>query len=142
MNKVDPCFPELWYDHADVAESTVMTSWGSGEPIMQRDDFIGKSGGDTLRMANNILKLREAQKLKERIHMSQHVLLGDDNERKLQVMTFSMEEFTSEPKDATLRLLDFALGNASPPDAKERSKRILTILPAKGHGGRWTYFVP
>ena len=79
----------------------------------------GKSGDDILRMANNIIKLREVQKLEERMRMSQHVLLGNDSERRIQVMTFSMEEFT-KPRDATMRLLDFVLGNASPPDAKER----------------------
>jgi hypothetical protein len=53
-------------------------------------------------------------------------------------MTFSMEEFTSEPKAATLRLLDFALGNASPTEVKERiaSEYELSYLQkvARGDG--------
>jgi hypothetical protein len=38
----------------------------------------------------------------------------------IQVMTLSMEEFTREPRAATIRFLDFALADSSPREVKER----------------------
>lgn len=80
----------------------------------------GKSGGDILRMANNMVKLRQVQHLEDQIRISQHLLPAEPHERMIQVMTLSMQEFTEQPKMATLRFLDFALGDASPPEVKEK----------------------
>ena len=38
----------------------------------------------------------------------------------VQVMTLSVQEFVHEPRATTLRFLDFALGDASPPEVKLR----------------------
>eukprot|EP00571_Detonula_confervacea_P000592 CAMPEP_0172320304 /NCGR_PEP_ID=MMETSP1058-20130122/40238_1 /TAXON_ID=83371 /ORGANISM="Detonula confervacea, Strain CCMP 353" /LENGTH=445 /DNA_ID=CAMNT_0013035539 /DNA_START=148 /DNA_END=1485 /DNA_ORIENTATION=+ len=78
----------------------------------------GKSGGDILRMASNIVKLKQLQQLEDQIRLSQHVPSPEPHERMIQVMTLSMQEFTEHPKAATLRFLDFALGDASPPEVK------------------------
>jgi len=80
----------------------------------------GISGGDILRMANNLIKLRQIQNLEGQIRMSQHLPMPKQHERMIQVMTLSMEEFTTEPRAATLRFLDFALEDASPLEVKER----------------------
>lgn len=79
----------------------------------------GMTGGDIVRMANNVVKLRQAMHLEDQIRLSRHVV-PDANTRMIQVMTLSMEEFTREPRAATIRFLDFALGDSSPPDVKER----------------------
>lgn len=80
----------------------------------------GKSGGDILRMASNIVKLKQLQNLEDQIRLSQHVVAPTEpQERMIQVMTMSMEEFTQQPKEAALRFLDFALGDASPPEVKD-----------------------
>ena len=81
----------------------------------------GKSGGDILRMASNVMKLNQLQRLEDQIRISQHLVPAkNQEERMIQVMTLSMKEFTDRPKQATLRFLDFALGNASPAEVKER----------------------
>ena len=80
----------------------------------------GKSGGDILRMANNMIKLKQLQQLEDHIRISQHLVPPKPNERMLQVMTLSMEEFTTDPRATTLRFLDFALEDASPMEVKER----------------------
>jgi len=66
------------------------------------------------------LKLRQVQRLEDHIRISQHQVPPQREERKLQVMTLSMEEFTKHPWATTLRFLDFALEDASPPEVKER----------------------
>lgn len=81
----------------------------------------GQTGGDILRMASNIVKLKQVQQLENQIRISQHLLPHEKQEdRMIQVMTLSMEEFTKEPRAATLRFLDFALSDASPSEVKER----------------------
>lgn len=80
----------------------------------------GLSGGDMLRMANNIVKLKQVQQLEDHIRASQHVLPVQPHERMIQVMTLSMTEFTEEPRSATLRFLDFALEDAVTPEVKEK----------------------
>ncbi|KAL3773387.1 hypothetical protein ACHAW5_010993 [Stephanodiscus triporus] len=79
----------------------------------------GMTGGDIVRMANNVVKLRQAMQLEDQIRLSRHVV-PDAKGRMIQVMTLSMEEFTREPRAATIRFLDFALGDSSPRDVKER----------------------
>ncbi|KAL7541686.1 hypothetical protein ACHAXR_011693 [Thalassiosira sp. AJA248-18] len=80
----------------------------------------GKSGGDILRMANNMVKLKQVQRLEDQIRISQHLVPAKGHERMIQVMTLSMAEFMKEPKAATLRFLDFALADASAAEVKER----------------------
>ncbi|KAL3826973.1 hypothetical protein ACHAXA_000037 [Cyclostephanos tholiformis] len=82
----------------------------------------GVTGGDILRMASNIVKLRQVTILEDRARLSRHVLspLEDRTDRTIQVMTLSMEEFTRDPYVTTMRFLDFALGDSSSRETKER----------------------
>lgn len=80
----------------------------------------GISGGDILRMANNLVKLKQVQQLEDHIRTSQHMMAPEPHERMIQVISFSMAEFTREPYASTLRFLDFALENAVSPEVKER----------------------
>ena len=80
----------------------------------------GRTGGDITRMANNIVRLRQVQQLEDHVRVSQHLLPPRPEERMVQVMTLSVQEFVHEPRATTLRFLDFALGDASPPEVKLR----------------------
>ncbi len=88
----------------------------------------GISGGDILRMANNIIKLKRVQELEERVRLSRHDLSSSSAQqssttltapRMIQVLTLSMDEFMSQPRDTTLRFLDFALLDTVPRKVKE-----------------------
>ena len=71
-------------------------------------------GGDILRMANNIIKLRQLQTLERQIHLQAHTLATFNNEakRKVQVLTMSMDNFIRQPKESTIQFLEFiSLGN-------------------------------
>eukprot|EP00986_Skeletonema_menzelii_P009607 scaffold4396_cov141-Skeletonema_menzelii.AAC.5 len=71
-------------------------------------------GGDILRMANNIIKLRQLQLLERTIHLQQHTLpeFNDESKRKVQVLTMSMDDFIARPKGFLIQFLDFvSLGN-------------------------------
>jgi len=72
----------------------------------------GISGGDILRMANNILKLKQVQQLEERVRLSRHdvgsLAQAANEPRMIQVLTLSMDEFMVEPGANALRFLDFA----------------------------------
>jgi len=86
----------------------------------------GVSGGDLLRMANNVIKLRQVQQLEDQIRIANHMVPHKEQsskERMIQVMTLSMKQFTKEPYEATLRFLDFALEDAVGMEAKERIAR-------------------
>jgi hypothetical protein len=79
----------------------------------------GMTGGDIVRMASNVVKLRQVMMLEDQVRLAKHVV-PDESSRMIQVMTLSMEEFTREPRAATIRFLDFALADSSPPEVKER----------------------
>ncbi len=68
-------------------------------------------GGDILRMANNIIKLRQLVTLEQKIlHLQQHSLRQfrkNESKRKVQVLTMSMDHFILHPKAATIQFLDF-----------------------------------
>eukprot|EP00573_Skeletonema_grethae_P009605 CAMPEP_0201693594 /NCGR_PEP_ID=MMETSP0578-20130828/6139_1 /ASSEMBLY_ACC=CAM_ASM_000663 /TAXON_ID=267565 /ORGANISM="Skeletonema grethea, Strain CCMP 1804" /LENGTH=443 /DNA_ID=CAMNT_0048179157 /DNA_START=15 /DNA_END=1346 /DNA_ORIENTATION=- len=71
-------------------------------------------GGDILRMANNIIKLRQLQLLEQKIiHLRQHSSLRqfrkseESKKRKVQVLTMSMDHFILHPKAATIQFLDY-----------------------------------
>ncbi|KAL7500490.1 hypothetical protein ACHAWT_010459 [Skeletonema menzelii] len=71
-------------------------------------------GGDILRMANNLIKLRQLQLLERTIHLQQHTLpdFNDESKRKVQVLTMSMDDFIARPKGFLIQFLDFvSLGN-------------------------------
>ena len=88
----------------------------------------GRTGGDILRMANNIIRLKQVQQLEDQIRLSQHIASTDGQRGKMiQVMTVSMDEFIQQPKEAVLRFLDFALEDSSPPDVKERISRLYNV---------------
>ena len=79
----------------------------------------GMTGGDIVRMASNVVKLKQVMMLEDQVRLAKHVV-PDESSRMIQVMTLSMEEFTREPRAATIRFLDFALADSSPPEVKER----------------------
>ena len=80
----------------------------------------GRTGGDIMRMANNIVRLRQVQELEDHVRVSQHLLPPRPEERMIQVMTLAVHEFVQAPRAASLRFLEFALGDASPPEVKLR----------------------
>mmetsp|Transcript_7691 Transcript_7691/g.17964 ORF Transcript_7691/g.17964 Transcript_7691/m.17964 type:complete len:435 (-) Transcript_7691:350-1654(-) len=67
-----------------------------------------RSGGDLLRMANNIIKFREVERLEEHVRTSAH-LPSAPRDRMIQVLTLSMDDFIREPKKSAERFLNFAL---------------------------------
>ena len=79
----------------------------------------GKTDGDLLRLSNNIIKLRQVQQMEDQIRLSQHLLSNDMNEKMIQVMTMSMEEFQDEPRESILRYINFALEDLLPLEVKE-----------------------
>lgn len=85
----------------------------------------GISGGDILRMANNIVKLNQVQQLEERVRLSRHDLSSSSSSmteqpRMIQVLTLSMDDFMSQPRETTLRFLDFALHDTVPREMKDK----------------------
>lgn len=78
----------------------------------------GQTGGDILRMASNIIKLRQVQRLEDQIRLSKHVVGQED--KMIQVITISIEEFIQQAKTTTLKVLDFALQDSAPMEVKER----------------------
>eukprot|EP00985_Skeletonema_marinoi_P019840 scaffold11514_cov150-Skeletonema_marinoi.AAC.2 len=86
-------------------------------------------GGDILRMANNIIKLRQLQTLERQIHLQQHTLATFSNEskRKVQVLTMSMDNFIRRPKESTIQFLEFiSLGNSGVLLSVEEKEEIAT----------------
>jgi hypothetical protein len=104
-------------------------------------------GGDLLRMANNIIKLRQLQLLEKQIQIHQHTLhtqsqyhhnngkhhRGDmvykgpaaagttttDSSMRIQVLTLSMDNFISQPKQTILQFLNFVFGTNISDEMKE-----------------------
>jgi hypothetical protein len=77
-------------------------------------------GGDIVRMANNVIKLRQLQLLEQQIQIHQHTLhLSDSGSRnskemkRIQVMTMSMDDFIGQPKLTTMKFLDFVSSSLS-----------------------------
>jgi len=64
-------------------------------------------GGDILRMANNIIKLRQLQLLERQIHYLKHQHEETHERNKVQVLTMSMDHFILHPKEATMQFLNF-----------------------------------
>ncbi|KAL7449764.1 hypothetical protein ACHAWC_001792 [Mediolabrus comicus] len=99
-------------------------------------------GGDLLRMANNIIKLRQLQLLEKQIQIHQHTLhtqsqyhhnngkhhRGDmvykgpattTDGMRIQVLTLSMDNFISLPKQTILQFLNFVFGTNLSDEMKE-----------------------
>lgn len=68
----------------------------------------GTSGGDILRMANNIIKLNEIQQQLAEEDCGTGVPCGE----RIHTLTLSLDWFQKDPYGMTIRFLDFALGNA------------------------------
>jgi len=68
----------------------------------------GISGGDILRMANNIIKLNEIQQQLAGEDCGTGVPCGE----RIHTLTLSLDWFIQDPYGTTIRFLDFALGNA------------------------------
>eukprot|EP00985_Skeletonema_marinoi_P033188 scaffold40695_cov336-Skeletonema_marinoi.AAC.3 len=69
----------------------------------------GINGGDLLRMANNIIKLKEIeQQLAQEDCTGTGVPCGE----RIHTLTLSLDWFIQDPYGMTIRFLDFALGNA------------------------------
>ncbi len=64
----------------------------------------GVSGGDILRMANNIIKLRQMSVLLQQMNALHHIPAGME---KIQVLTMSMDDFIFHPEENAKKLLDF-----------------------------------
>ena len=67
------------------------------------------NGGDILRMANNIIKLKQAQMKLLKSHKYQ------ETKKELHVYTLSLEDFIARPAESAHKFFDFVL-NASPAD--------------------------
>jgi hypothetical protein len=100
-------------------------------------------GGDLLRMANNIIKLRQLQLLEKQIQIHQHTLhtqsqyhdhgkhhRGDmvykgaaasssTDSMRIQVLTLSMDSFINQPKLTILQFLKFVFGTNLSDEMKE-----------------------
>jgi hypothetical protein len=103
-------------------------------------------GGDLLRMANNIIKLRQLQLLEKQIQIHQHTLhtqsqyhhnngkhhRGDmvykgpatsgtttTDSMRIQVLTLSMDNFISQPKQTILQFLNFVFDTSLSDEMKE-----------------------
>jgi hypothetical protein len=76
-------------------------------------------GGDILRMANNIIKLRQLQTLEQQIHIHQHTL-PNQQESRVQVLTLSMDNFIHQPKASILKFLDFVT-------TKKNNQNVLSL---------------
>lgn len=104
-------------------------------------------GGDLLRMANNIIKLRQLQLLEKQIQIHQHTLHTQSQYRhdnnghhqkgdmvykgaaaagttttdsmRIQVLTLSMDNFISQPKQTILQFLKFIFGTKLSDEMKE-----------------------
>jgi len=72
--------------------------------------------GDIARMASNIIKLEELQQLEVQVNIAQHHLLP---EKRIQVLTLAMEEFTERPKETAMHFFDFLLRDPLLAEAKE-----------------------
>ena len=68
----------------------------------------GTSGGDILRMTNNIIKLHDIQAKMANEDCGTGVPCGE----RIQMLTLSLDWFIQDPYGMTIRFLDFALGNA------------------------------
>jgi hypothetical protein len=68
----------------------------------------GTSGGDILRMANNIIKLNEIQQQLAEEDCGTGVPCGE----RIEIQTLSLDWFIQDPYGMTIRFLDFSLGNA------------------------------
>jgi len=64
----------------------------------------GVSGGDILRMANNIIKLRQMTVLLQQMNALHHIPAGME---KIQVLTLSMDDFIVHPEENAKKFLDF-----------------------------------
>ena len=69
----------------------------------------GVNGGDLLRMANNIIKLKEIEELLAREDCTG---TGVPCGERIHTLTLSLDWFIQDPYGMTIRFLDFALGNA------------------------------
>lgn len=63
--------------------------------------------GDIVRMANNIIKLKELQQLETQYYMYRQHLVS--SEKRIQVLTLTMDEFIQSPRDAAMTFLNFLL---------------------------------
>ncbi|KAL7493632.1 hypothetical protein ACHAWT_004640 [Skeletonema menzelii] len=69
----------------------------------------GVNGGDLLRMANNIIKLKEIEQL---LAQEDCTGTGVPCRERIHTLTLSLDWFIQDPYGMTIRFLDFALGNA------------------------------
>lgn len=65
------------------------------------------SGGDILRMGNNVVKLRQLIKLNEEDLSSNKMMWGE-----LQLLTMDMLRWTTHPSDSVVEALDFVFGDS------------------------------
>jgi hypothetical protein len=108
--------PWTYYTHLRHLDPQDALSMATSHMLIQ-----GITGGDIVRMANNVVKLNQVMKLEDQIRLSpSHENNKYDKSRMIQVMTMSMEEFIQEPHVATMRFLDFALEESTSFSVKEQ----------------------
>jgi hypothetical protein len=107
--------PWNYYTHLRHLDPQDALSMATSHMLIQ-----GITGGDIVRMANNIVKLNQVMKLEDQIRLSPSHENKYDKSRMIQVMTMSMEEFIHEPHVATMRFLDFALEESTSFTVKEQ----------------------
>lgn len=67
------------------------------------------NGGDILRMANNIIKLKQAQmKYAQQYHQTDDID-NNNNNRGLHIYTMSLDDFIAQPAESAHRFFDFVL---------------------------------
>lgn len=79
-------------------------------------------GGDLLRMANTIIKLRELQSY-----------LSENDESPITVVTVSMDDFIADPEKVTADYLNFLLGEKNGADRDEEVARIASDFARNYH---------
>ncbi len=88
----------------------------TAELTIQGDD----NGGDMLRMSNNILKLKQAEKIVQNSWLGGH-------HKEFQVYTMSLDDFISNPKESALEFLNFVFDHKNEVDVSmEQKERAAT----------------
>ena len=87
------------------------------------------NGGDMLRMSNNILKLKQAEKI------VQNSWMGGGHNKEFQVYTLSLDDFISQPKQSALEFLNFVFDdqNHEANDTMEQKKESAATKYEQGY---------
>ena len=84
------------------------------------------NGGDMLRMSNNILKLKQAEKI------VQNSWMGGQN-KEFQVYTLSLDDFISRPKESAMQFLNFVFDHDERDGVSVKRKEAAAAKYAQGY---------